>query len=60
MAEYENTGPGFNAKGRRDAKITRLLSSEEYEPYSTLDKVFQWPSSSKFGNTAWIDNHPRT
>jgi hypothetical protein len=57
MAEFENTGPGFNAKGRAESKLSHVLSKEGFEPYSTPEKVYQWPFQSKFGNTAWIDKH---
>jgi hypothetical protein len=59
MAEFENSGPGFNAKARAEGKLSRVLSKEEYEPYSTPEKVFQFPFQSKFGNTVWIDTHPQ-
>jgi hypothetical protein len=58
MAEYQNTGPGFSASGRRDGKLSRVLSESEFESFSTPEKVFQTPFDGKFGNTAWIDRTP--
>ncbi|KAF2235482.1 carbohydrate esterase family 8 protein [Viridothelium virens] len=55
MAEYQDYGPGFNLTGRVQANITRLLTSQQYEPYSTPEKVFEYPFSGKFGNIGWID-----
>ncbi|KAF2135335.1 carbohydrate esterase family 8 protein [Aplosporella prunicola CBS 121167] len=57
-AEYQNFGPGFNRTGRLAENISRLLSDEEYAPYSSLDEVFQFPFSDRDGNTAWIDRSP--
>jgi hypothetical protein len=59
MAEYQDYGPGFNASGRAAAaNITIEMTKAQYEPYSTLEKVFQYPFSGEFGNTDWIDLHP--
>lgn len=58
MAEYKDYGPGFNATGRAADNITIVMNKKQYEPYSTVDKVFQHPFTSKFGNTAWIDRDP--
>ena len=59
MAEYQDYGPGFNLTGRQlAANVTKELTTAQYEPYSTVDKVFQYPFSGEFGNTAWIDQHP--
>jgi len=59
MAEYKDFGPGFNATGRAEAaNITIEMTKAQYAPYSTLEKVFQYPFSGEFGNTAWIDLHP--
>lgn len=59
MAEYHDYGPGFNLTGRlENANITKLLTPAQYAPYSTLEKVFQYPFSGKFGNTGWIDRSP--
>jgi hypothetical protein len=59
MAEYEDFGPGFNATGRlAAANITIEMTRAQYTPYSSLEKVFQYPFSGEFGNTAWIDRHP--
>ena len=59
MAEYRDYGPGWNETARRASNVTRVLSDKEYAPYSTLEKVFQDPLSGRFGNTAWIDRHPK-
>ncbi|OJD39868.1 carbohydrate esterase family 8 protein [Diplodia corticola] len=58
MAEFGDFGPGWNETGRRAANVTRLLTADEYEPYDAVEKVFQWPFSGEFGNTAWIDASP--
>lgn len=58
MAEYKDYGPGFNATGRAEGNVTIVMNKKQYEPYSTLDKVFQYPFTGKFGNTAWIDKDP--
>ena len=59
MAEFRDFGPGFNLTGRLEASnITIEMTPEQYAPYSTPAKVFQDPSG-KFGNTAWIDQHPQ-
>lgn len=58
MAEYQNYGPGWNATGRSQANVTVVMDRKRYEPYSTLEKVFQYPFDGKFGNVAWIDRHP--
>ncbi|KAK8192742.1 hypothetical protein M8818_007914 [Zalaria obscura] len=59
MAEYHDYGPGFNLTGRlQAANITIEMTAAQYAPYSTVDKVFQYPFSGKFGNTAWIDRRP--
>lgn len=56
MAEYHDFGPGFNLTGRLEASnITIEMNATQYAPYSTLEKVFQYPFTGKFGNTAWID-----
>ncbi|QDS75564.1 hypothetical protein FKW77_005820 [Venturia effusa] len=52
MAEFGNTGPGFDAAGRKSTNLSKLLSAAEYEPYSTVEKVF--------GNVTWIDKAPET
>lgn len=60
MAEYHDYGPGFNLTGRLEAaNITIEMNATQYAPYSTLEKVFQYPFSGKFGNVAWIDRNPR-
>ncbi|EKG19954.1 Pectinesterase catalytic [Macrophomina phaseolina MS6] len=58
MAEYEDFGPGWNETGRRAANITKVLTEAEYEPYDSLEKVFQYPFSGEFGNVGWIDESP--
>lgn len=55
MAEYKTFGPGWNASGRIDGKVTRVLNQEQWEPYSSPAKVFQFFKSEKAGNTAWVD-----
>lgn len=59
MAEYRDYGSGWNLTGRIDGNVTRVLDASQYEPYSTVEKVFQFPDGSgRFGNTAWIDRFP--
>ncbi|KAK4547738.1 hypothetical protein LTR36_000696 [Oleoguttula mirabilis] len=58
MAEYNDYGPGFNLTARLAANITIEMTAQEYAPYSTPAKVFQYPFSGAFGNVAWIDEHP--
>lgn len=58
MAEYKTYGPGFNATGRAAGNVTIVMNKKQYDPYSSVDKVFQYPFSSKGGNTAWIDKDP--
>ena len=59
MAEYRDYGPGFNATGRKLASdVTIELTKAQWEPYSTPKKVFQYPFTGVFGNTAWIDKSP--
>lgn len=58
MAEYHTYGPGYNATGRAAAaNVTIELTKKQYAPFSSPDRVFQFPSG-EFGNTAWIDRHP--
>jgi len=57
MGEYQNSGPGFSEGARKNGKISRLLSDEEYTPYSAVEKVFQFPNGT-FGNIGWIDRKP--
>ena len=59
MAEYRDYGPGWNETARGASNVTRVLSDKEYSPYSTLEKVFQYPFSGQFGNTKWIDRYPK-
>ncbi|KZT00091.1 carbohydrate esterase family 8 protein [Laetiporus sulphureus 93-53] len=58
MAEFYDVGPGFNLTGRLEAGLTWLMTPEEYEPYSSAEKVFQYPFNGTFGNVAWIDFEP--
>ncbi|GAB7347182.1 hypothetical protein MBLNU459_g3294t1 [Dothideomycetes sp. NU459] len=61
MAEYRDYGPGFNLTGRlAAANVTIEMTPQQYAPYSTLEKIFQFPFSGKFGNTAWIDRNPKS
>lgn len=58
MAEYKDYGPGFNLTARETlgANVTIELTAEEFEPYSSVEKVFQYPDGSgRFGNVGWID-----
>ena len=56
MAEYQDYGPGFNLTGRQQAQnITQLFTAQQYEPYSTPEKVFEYPFTGAFGNVDWID-----
>jgi hypothetical protein len=57
MGEYHNSGPGFNEGGRQGGKVSKILSEGEYEPYSTVEKVFQSPTGV-FGQVGWIDKSP--
>ena len=60
MAEYKDYGPGLNLTGRlENSNVTILLTPEEYAPYSSPEKVFQYPFSGEFGNVGWIDRHPQ-
>ncbi|KAB8237048.1 pectin lyase fold/virulence factor [Aspergillus alliaceus] len=54
MAEYRTFGPGYNATGRRDGNVTRVLDDKEYTRYSSPARVFQYPDG-KLGNIGWID-----
>ncbi|KAJ4364110.1 hypothetical protein N0V83_009565 [Neocucurbitaria cava] len=58
MAEYKDYGPGWNATARAESNVTIVMDWKQYEPYSTVEKVFQYPFSGKFGNVAWIDRQP--
>jgi hypothetical protein len=58
MNEYKSSGPGWSPTGRREGKVSRILSDAEYAEYSTPEKVFQAPFDGKLGNTAWIDRSP--
>jgi len=59
MAEYKTYGPGYNATGRAAAaNITTELTKKQYAPFSSPERVFQFPTG-EFGNTAWIDKRAR-
>lgn len=59
MAEYRDYGPGFNLTARLAASnVTIEMTKKQYEPFSSPEKVFQFPMTGRFGNTAWIDRHP--
>ena len=59
MAEFHDYGPGFNLTGRLEASnVTIEMTPEQYLPYSSPEKVFQYPFEGVFGNTAWIDKFP--
>jgi hypothetical protein len=58
MAEYKDYGPGWNATGRALGNVTIVMDDKQYEPYSTTEKVFQYPFNGTFGNTRWIDTKP--
>lgn len=59
MAEYRDFGPGYDAAGRVAASnVSIRLTKEQYAPFASVSEVFQFPSGG-FGNTAWIDRHPR-
>ncbi len=54
QAEYMNTGPGYNATGRALAKFETIMTTAQYAPYSSPQKVFQTQNGT-FGNVGWID-----
>ncbi|KAE8148781.1 pectin lyase fold/virulence factor [Aspergillus avenaceus] len=54
MAEYQITGPGFNATGRRAGNVTIVMTDREYARYNSPAKVFQHPNGRP-GNINWID-----
>ncbi len=56
MAEYRVFGPGFNETGRASTNASIVLTSREYAPYDSPQKVFLTPSG-KPGNVGWIDWH---
>jgi len=55
MAEYKDYGPGWNATGRAVGNFTLVMNEAQYEPYSSPEKVFQFPFEGRFGNVKWID-----
>ena len=60
MAEYNNTGPGFDQTARKASKISKILSDAEYSSYKNPSDVFQFPFIGKQGNIEWIDRSPET
>lgn len=56
MAEYRVFGPGFNKTGRASTNASIVLTSREYAPYDSPQKVFLTPNG-KPGNVDWIDWH---
>jgi hypothetical protein len=60
MAEYKDYGPGWNLSGRVAGNVTIVMDEKQYEPYSTIGKVFQYPFDGRFGNTGWIDQRPES
>ncbi|EOA86733.1 hypothetical protein ACJQWK_08199 [Exserohilum turcicum] len=58
MAEYNDYGPGWNETARRESNVTIVMGWDQYKNYSRIEKVFQYPFSGEFGNTAWIDRQP--
>ena len=58
QAEYKDFGPGFNLTARTaNYPVTIELTDEQFEPYSSPAKVFQYRNGT-FGNTGWIDTSP--
>jgi hypothetical protein len=60
MGEYRNSGPGWSEMGRREGKLSHILSDTEFDAYSSPSKVFQSPIDRKLGYTAWIDPQPQS
>jgi hypothetical protein len=60
MAEYESYGPGWNATGRAVGNVTVVMDDAQYEPYSSVEKVFQYPFDGRSGNTGWVDGSPES
>jgi len=58
MAEYRTSGPGFDAAGRAAGNVSVVMDARLYEPYSSVEKVFQYPFTGRGGNTGWIDREP--
>lgn len=61
QAEYNDYGPGFNLTGRQAAgNVSIVMTKQQYEPYSTLGKVFDdtYSNPGTFGYTGWIDRTP--
>lgn len=60
MAEYRDYGPGFILTARLAAgNVTMEWDAQQFEPYSTPEKIFQYPFSGEFGNVGWIDESPQ-
>ncbi|KAF2205978.1 pectin lyase-like protein [Delitschia confertaspora ATCC 74209] len=55
MAEYKDFGKGWNETGRVEGGVTRVLSRQEWEPYSGPEKVFMYPGTGRSGNVGWVD-----
>lgn len=58
MAVYKNYGPGWNATALAANNITIVMTDKQYAPYSSVDKVFQFPKTGTLGNVEWIDKDP--
>ncbi|KAI8932268.1 hypothetical protein NX059_010469 [Plenodomus lindquistii] len=58
MAEYKDYGPGWNETARIASNVTIVMNEAQYKPYSSVEKVFQYPNQGRFGNVAWIDTDP--
>lgn len=53
---YIKWSAGFNLTGRIAANITILMNDSQYAPYSSPQKVFQFPfTQGEEGNVGWID-----
>ncbi|KAL6704443.1 hypothetical protein ACN47E_008187 [Coniothyrium glycines] len=58
MAVYKDYGPGWNETALAASNVTIVMTDQQYEPYSSVAKVFQYPNSGTFGNVGWIDQSP--
>lgn len=59
MTEFRNFGPGFDLMARSgNANISTVMTPEEFGPFDSVEKVFQWPFGGEFGNVGWIDRRP--
>lgn len=54
MAEFGDSGPGFNRTGRVVGGVDTVLDWRGFEPYSEPGKVFQ-DEEGAFGDVSWID-----